>query len=83
MKTYEGIFTKKSCRASIKYLYYKLTGAIMQLNLYFCKVCLEAWPKEADVKFKFSAMKENSDFVIRFGRRELYVIPRYSKTFTE
>ena len=55
----------------------------MRMNLYFWKVCLEAWPVEADVKFKFSAMKENSDFVIRYGRYELYVIPRYSKTSTE
>ena len=51
----------------------------MKLNLYFIKLDLLSWSKET--KNKFSIMKERDDTVIYFGRHELWVIPRYSKSF--
>ena len=74
-----GFYPKKTSSTCIMYLYYKLTGAIMQLNLYFWKIELLTWSEET--KFKFSIVKEGNDVCIRFGRRELWVIPRYSKSF--
>ena len=51
----------------------------MQLNLFFWKIDFLSWSDET--KNRFSIEKDNDDTVITFGRHELWVIPRYSKSF--
>ena len=49
------------------------------VNLFFCKIGLLKFPDE--VKSKFGIVSEDDVLIVTWGRYELYIIPRHSKSF--
>ena len=51
----------------------------MSVNLYFWRAELLTW--ETSSKYKIQMIKEQDDYCIILGRRELWLIPRNSNSF--
>jgi len=54
---------------------------MIRLNLYFWKIHLLKWSSANNGKF--GMMRDGNDFCISWKSYELYIIPRYSVSFSE